>query len=226
VYNTPDGKRTLTGTHRVLFIESLLMVIHDLKYGDFHSGVQRFDELQRNQQIAVLLGIARALLRDNVPPPPKTAITEATVAAVYQRTVVILFDEIELKTNLDRTDPEVAKTLVPFSRKLALAAHQESPYSESEDLPEPTCTDREAWKILIADLRDELFWDYDWEMEEPLDGDPERNRAVKNELGIDGDYYVSVAPDPTDEQASQMLEDLWQLTAEVREHRHQPGQDE
>jgi hypothetical protein len=67
-----------------------------------------------------------------------------------------------------------------------------------------------------------------WGLEEPrdwaadkaaaLDADPDTGRETRKELGIDDNYFTAVAPDPTDEEAEQLLEELIGLTSDARQH--------
>ena len=85
MYNTPLGIRILQGAERRLFVETLAMIADDLSVADGPFGIKAFDELQRNQKIAVLHSVARALLLQNQPAPKLTAAIEAAVASVFQR---------------------------------------------------------------------------------------------------------------------------------------------
>ena len=62
--------------------------------GEVLAEVAVFEDLQPNQKIAVLLGVSKALLRDNVSPPPLTAISEEAVAVVYRHMQERIADEI------------------------------------------------------------------------------------------------------------------------------------
>ena len=53
-------------------------------------------------------------------------------------------------------------------------------------------------------------------MLEYLDAAPDASRRTKDVMGIDEDYFVSVPPDPTDEEAARMLMELRYLTPEDR----------
>ena len=94
MYRTSQGERTLWGAERRLFAESLAMIVDYLSEGDYSFGIAVLDDLQRNQKIAVLLGVSKSLLRDNVAPPPLTAVSEAAVAGVYQHMQDLVADEI------------------------------------------------------------------------------------------------------------------------------------
>ena len=90
----------------------------------------------------------------------------------------------------------------PRSRELVLAACREQGI---EELPDPESEDFDEWEVLVSSLADGVLWDEDWKDATHLDADPKASQAVKKLLGIDGDYYVAVSPDPTDVE----LEGVW-----------------
>lgn len=75
-------------------------------------------------------------------------------------------------------------------------------------LPRPDDSNEDEWSFLIDCFRDRVLWDNDWEMVDHQDIDPEQQRRVKEEMGIDEDYFVWVPPDPKDELAARMLTEL------------------
>ena len=219
MYRTSQGERTLRGAECRLFAKSLGMVVDYLSGGDYEAGVTLFDDLQRNQKIAVLLGVSKALLRDNVCPPPLTAISEAAVAAVFQHMQERIVDEIRESGRDELSDAsdvfgEELKDIGPSWRTLVLNACQET--SAVDRLLRPDDSNEDEWSFLIDCLQDRVLWDSDWEMVDQQDIDPEQQRRVKEEMGIDEDYFVWVPPDPKDELAARMLTELQYLTPEGR----------
>jgi len=95
-------------------------------------------------------------------------------------------------------------------RELVLAAGRET--GISADMSDFNENDPDDWDLLLDCLEDRLLWDRDWEMEDHLDADPETGRRLKQELGIDEDYFVAVPPDPTDEECERLLGELRELT--------------
>ena len=193
MYHTPAGERILTGAEARLFAESLGMLVDFLSDDDYELGNGPFDGLQRNQKIAVLLTIARALLCKEEPAPRLTATIEAAVAAVFQHVDDMLSMEIE--------DPQTSRP--PTWRQLVLAACRES--TDGSDLPSEEDEDLETWRLLIMYLEDRILWDNDWADDSLLDTDPEESRRMRCLLGIDDDDYVSVPAEPGDEEAERML---------------------
>ncbi|MCA9124491.1 MAG: hypothetical protein H6822_24995 [Planctomycetaceae bacterium] len=220
MYRTSQGERTLRGAERRLFLESLGMIVDFLSDdNDYTADITIFDELQRNQKVAVLLGISRALLRENVTPPTLTAISESAVAVVYGNIYDRIVEEIET-TYADDGMVEFAESgsnsesLAPSWRELVLAACRE--VTKLDDLPAAESSEAEEWEFLIDCLRDLILWDRDWQMIEHLDVPPETGQRLKEELGIDDAYFVWVPPDPTNEEAAEMVMELRYLTPEGR----------
>ena len=83
---TSNGERVLDGAEASLFRECLARLVDDLytlRDEDFAVGVTVFDRLTRTQKMAMLAVVGGALLRRDIPMPELTAVSEATVAAVF-----------------------------------------------------------------------------------------------------------------------------------------------
>ena len=66
-----------------------------------------------------------------------------------------------------------------------------------DELPELECDDIRQWESLIDSLAEAILWDRDFEMADSfLDVDPGVSRQRRRLLGIEDDYFASVAPDP------------------------------
>ena len=61
-----------------------------------------------------------------------------------------------------------------------------------------------------------MLWDADYEMQSMLDTSPDVSERVKQDLGINDDYFTAVPPDPPDEQVRLYLDALIGLTLEAR----------
>lgn len=205
MYNTPFGERVLAPAERRLFVTSVGMMLDLLSTDEYDLGIPVFDNLQLSQKIAVLHTITHALLREDVPAPDLTAVIEGGVASVYQHIRSMIVVEIE---TLEDDPPED-----DFStwRQLASAAGQGL---ESEEIPDPDSVDDEDWDFLIECLEGQVLWDHDWNSNEWQDASPDRGRHLKSKLGISDDYYITVPPEPTDEQAEWLLAELRELIAE------------
>jgi hypothetical protein len=205
---TPGGERTLMGAEAALFREALgvlVDMVRDDNEGLTEFAAPPFDNLQPNQKLAVLAGVGIALLQAKQPMPRLTAVCEATVGAVYE--VIMLMVEMEIDQPAEGCESQAW-------REMVLAACWEQGI---EELPDADCEDIGEWEVLVDSLADAVLWDEDWKDNEALlDVDPKASRAVKNLLGIDDDYYVAVAPDPTDEEINGICVTLRGLTRGMR----------
>ncbi|HEX7447261.1 MAG TPA: hypothetical protein VF306_06940 [Pirellulales bacterium] len=102
-----------------------------------------------------------------------------------------------------------------YWRSLLVAAIGELDGDECDDeLPDPSSCKIDDWNILVDVLDYSLLWDDDWETPEMvMDRDPETARLIKERLSIDDDYYVAIAPDPTDAEINQARATLRQIAA-------------
>jgi len=201
MYRTPVGDRILSPAEAQLFAESLRTVGDYLSDMELTMGANVFDDLQRNQQIAVLHTIARALLCQDEPAPALTAAIEAGVWCVYQN----IRDMIEVE--LDDVEEPMSG---PSWRQLILAACREA--EVGEELPGEDCLDKSEWDLCVDYLEARVLWDYDWQLEDSIDLSPDAGRRLKDELGIADDYFVAVPPDPPDAEAERLLQALIELT--------------
>ena len=203
MYDTPAGVRVLQGPERRLFATSLGMIADLLWSDDLAVDIAVFDDLQRNQKIAVLHTIAHALLCDETPAPDLTAVIEGAVASVFEHARSMVIQEIELPP-----DEEYFNDDLPTWRELILAAAREL---ELEEFPHHKSRDQDTWNFLIECLEATVLWDNDFEAENRLDAPPEQSHPLKSLLGIPDSYYVAVPWDPSDEEAEKLLEELKQL---------------
>jgi len=231
MWRTKIGERTLRGCEWDLFRAGLSALWEQI--GDSFdepelcaTGIGVFDRLQPAAKLAMLALVGTALRDEHEPCPELTALTEGTFGAVY----AVIRQEIEIEIDLGREEPPPESQ--EFSmRALVLAAFRETNpdwenslpepgYGDEDDekveapsLPEPDCEEIDAWDDLLDELMDRVLWDdRDFEEEELiLDVDPEVGRYLKRQLGIDGDYYTSVAPEPTDEQLASIRKTLRSL---------------
>ena len=186
---------------------------------DLEFGIPPFDELQRNQKIAALHLVARGLLCPDQPPPPLTAVLDATVAAIYVHAGDMLEGELlpDDLTDFDESlfgPPYVPERDLPTWRQMILAACRQQ--KMHADLPAADDADFHEWEDPLDFLDQCILWDTDWALLEHLDADPKKSREVKKQLGIDDDYFVAVPPEPADPEAARLLAELVELTREAR----------
>lgn len=216
MWHTSKGDRTLSGAEAQL-IRELIAFVHDeitiaLDQDDpYESGVALFDDLQPTQQLALLLEIGSALLDESRPVLELTAVREAAVYALF----CSLHSMIEIEIDLGRLDGKSNYQM----RSLAIAAIE---YSFSPEelrslrdqsmIPDLASNDIDEWQFLIESLADRILWDRDFDLEYlMIDQNPENANTMKRLLGIDGDHYAHVAPDPKTDQLGPIHEQLRRL---------------
>ena len=235
VWRTQLGERVLRGGEWELFREGISVLwdmVEDAPEDDpDETGVVAFDRLQRNQKLAMLALVGRALRDEKVPPPELTAVTEGTVAAVFQQILDGILFEIDIADPLDPTvrDLEVAAGWTLW-RRLCIGACCAAMRPETQQslepeiageeelfeswwegpLPDASSADEENWESVVEWLSGRVLWeDGDYEMEDEfLDDDPVSSAARKALLGIDDAYFSDVAPDPTDSQLEAIRQTL------------------
>jgi hypothetical protein len=230
MWKTPLGERALEGAEWALFREALGM-LWDLVEMEFDTGekelsamgVGSFDRLTPNQKLAMLALVGRALRSVDVPAPELTSVSEGTVAAVF----ALLRDEAdsELRRAASPTANVTAEEVerATFWRELVRAAYPEveavrageaeGEESGSEgdavvpaaDLPAVTSHDKEDWELMLDLLNDAVLWDTDYDTEELfLDAPPGQRVDDMEFLGVDEGYFMGIAPDPTDEELTEV----------------------
>ncbi len=214
MWRTSEGERVLGGAEWDLFREGLAGIWDDIDHSlenedSFCCGITAFDHLQRNQKLALLALVGKALRDETVPMPALTAHTEGTVAAVFEYIRQSIETEIGLHQE-PRNSPDAT-----FWRDLVLAAYREVEEDWEEPLPEPTCDDPDEWSVLIDVLAEWILWDYDFDMEDCfLDSDPVVAEAKMKEMGIARDYYLQPAPDPSDAELEGIRDTLRKIASQ------------
>jgi hypothetical protein len=109
--------------------------------------------------------------------------------------------EIDLEDEIRREEPESADQATEL-RRLIIAACREWKEYRRYKFPAESSKDAEKWDYLLEDLANRILWeDGDYAMAaEFIDEEPEEFRAKMAMMGIDPDYFVDIAPDPTDEE--------------------------
>jgi hypothetical protein len=215
MWRTSTGERVLRGAEWKLFCEGISVVwdlVEDSEDGcDLsESGISAFDALQPRQRLALLALVGTALQDEAMPAPRLTAHTEATVAVVFEHIRQSVETEIELGSEIEPTE-------TPQSwRDLILAAYRQAAGKEEVQLPSPSCDDFEEWNLLLECLEECILWDHDYAMGNVfLDADPAVSREEMKCMGIAEDYYLELAPDPTDEELERIRGTLRALTGKT-----------
>ncbi len=209
MWHTANGNRVLRGAEAQVFADSLLDLAQNelVEDGDYCTGIPAFDALTYSQKITTLNQVAQALFREDVPMPELTAVLEGTVGAVFQALHWLVEEEAEAVPNRDKS-----------LRILVSSACRDQ---GGEGVPRPSHRGIEDWRFCVDCLHDAILWERDYLGESILtDLPPEHNRALKQNMGVSDGYFLAVAPDPTSEQAADLLGNLLTLCQEVARKGH------
>jgi hypothetical protein len=225
MWRTPIGERILVGAEWDLFRAGLGLLKDQVETSlddpDLAmTGVGAFDRLQPAAKLAMLALVGKALHDEAEPCVELTALSEGTFAAVYD--VIRQFIEIEIDFAREGATPDDDESPL---RMLVLAAFREVSPEWDGSLPAPDCEDIDEWTFLLDALIDRVLWDRDFDEEELfVDADPGQGQLLKRELGIVGDYFTAIAPEPTDDQLAACRESLRQLCQRAPQRsRPEPG---
>lgn len=207
MWHTSRGDRTLDGDEAALvsraideMVAALLMHVDEEFEDDATdcvSGIAVYDACTPSQRIGLLHDVAKHLLTETQEPLPLSALADATVAAVF----IEIRDQIAIEIGLASDLPEEG---LSSWRQMVLDAHQSVfPSRADEDHVasthglSATSDDLHEWEAMVEELADLILWDRDFEMAEVfLDIDPGVSRHRRRLLGIDDNYFTTVAPDP------------------------------
>ncbi len=225
LWHTSRGDRTLRGQEAALIqaaIDTMIDALMDHVDDEFDdasattgygSGIAIYDAFSPAQQIGLLYDVAKHLLTDTKTTLALSAPLEATVAAIFVEARDQVAIEIDFHSCRPRSESE------PTWREMVLAAYRSvfanataeetdaignhaSPGERTDDechpeLPDKLCSDIHVWERLVDSLTDAILWDRDFEMADSfLDVDPGVSHHRRRLLGINEDYFSSVAPDP------------------------------
>ncbi|MFC1634882.1 hypothetical protein ACFL5Z_08570 [Planctomycetota bacterium] len=209
MWRTERGDRTLEGAEAKLFAETLLSLLDwavSRRLDYYESGVESFDSLTFGQRISALAVIGNGLLRKDTPLVRLTAVLEGTIAAVFE----FLERSIYYEINSPESDTSW--------RELVVAARIETEPEEATkmDIPNPTCTDINTWKLEVESLSDRILFDTDYEDSKLyIDFPPEKSKELLDWMDIDDDYFTAIADDLTDEQAQETIRELQKLSRSI-----------
>jgi hypothetical protein len=173
VWWTAYGKRTLEGAEAILFAETLLNLVDEIRlsqFDNYYTGVEVFDSLTFGQKISVLAIIGNGLLRMNVPCVELTDVTEGAVGAVFEHLINLIAVEIDGPMRGSNWRVKV------------IAARRAA---EGQDIPASTCDDLEEWIMEVGSLAESVLmdagYDDDYLYLDPL---PEDSKWLKRIAGI------------------------------------------
>lgn len=176
-------------------------------YGFSMTGVQVFDRLSAPQKLAILAETCEAMTSPSIAAPKLTAVNEGAVAALLQSFWNQLVVELDMCDDFDDDDYPVLEC----RRALLDAFEGEEDPDTLDMLPHVDESDSEMWHDLFTLFESRFLDDTDYEMAALLDAPAEKAEEVKALLGIDDEYFVSVAPDPTDRQMHKVNQKLAKL---------------
>lgn len=225
MWHTTRGQRTLSGAEANLIRQSLTAIYDTLETvclpadEGYNSGVDLFDRLSPEQQLAMLANVGEALLCQHVLPPPLTALSEATAAAIFGGLQARI--EEELDADVSNSDNVLDPSTFWRSLLHKVVAQQQPPGSP---LPEPSSNDWKRWNTLIELVASEVLGADDWNMEDlVVDSSPEQSTAIKDGLEITSDYFDAIAPDPAGPELHAIRRRLDALTGLQHAQNEQKG---
>ncbi len=215
MWHTSRGDRTLRGDEAALVrmsIESMIdtLLIHvddeidneeagaDARI-DCESGIPTYDALTISQRIALLHDVAMYLLTDTRGVLPLSAELEAAVAAIFIEIRDQVAIEIDFPSINNRRGGPTWRAMVRNAYDCVFAADETGLHDHEVDEEVPVAENREIyrWEYLIESLSDAILWDRDFEMADSfLDDDPGVSHHRRQLLGIDDEYFTSIARDP------------------------------
>ena len=81
-----------------------------------------------------------------------------------------------------------------------------------KNIPNPTCTDLDDWKLEVEILSDCVLWDVDYEDPQLyIDFSPEKSKELLDWMDIDDDYFTAIADDLPDDKAQEAIRELQKL---------------
>jgi hypothetical protein len=223
MWHTSRGDRTLRGREAALIQAAIDVMIdalmdhvddefEDSSAAGCEAGIAVYDAFSPAQKIGLLYDVAKHLLTDTTATLALSAALEATVAAIFVEARDQVAIEIDFRSSTPPSDGQ------PTWREMVLAAYR-SVFANAADeadaignlashdqpaddenlaeLPDELCRDIHVWERLVDGLTDAILWDRDFEMSDSfLDVDPGVSHHRRRLLGINEDYFTSIAPDP------------------------------
>lgn len=200
MWRTPEGTRVLDGLEGELARVGLRTAVELIEAG-IDSGepwvfdVDQFDALTPEQQLALLAEVGQALWNKEVRSPDHSAVNEAAVYVIFRAVLTAVESEID----------GASDSSVPV-RQLICDLLSQAPWGDAKEGEDdddfaiaPDCGDMSEWEFAIECIADGILWDRDFELDIfVVDSSPEKADFVKSYLGMEEDYFTSIASDPTD----------------------------
>lgn len=200
-----------------------------------NTGISVYDSLAFGQRIAMLHRAARHLLTtDAFAGRLIAAVDDATIAAIYCEIRDRVEMEIDFATDLEEDDepfdpqydrpysrrenaepdaiirdPAASNTSILWRRWVVDACCEllgDGPWHDCQSDLAIIAIPIIDWEDWIDLLASEVLWDRDFEFADSfLDAEPKAARSRRQVLGIEEDYFVQPAPDPTPAQVERMI---------------------
>ena len=211
MWETSEGIRTLEGAEAYLVRELVHYLLDQIMVGieinePHRSDVPVFDALQPTQQLVMLSQVAQGLLSHNAPPPALTAINEGAIYALFCE----LRGLIEIEVDFERLGESQENTIRTAAIDAWSQHHQWCDSVEDGDTtPDPSSMDVDQWAWFVELIADQILWDRDFDLDGLVaDIQPEKADQLKAYLGIERDYYSTVAPDVNDIDIKQISDQI------------------
>lgn len=210
MWNTTLGCRVLTATEARWVGDAAYRLTDDIRTNmpregqsgeSLAIGVPLFDQMTPEQQIVMINRVIGYLFNPSLDPPPRSALLDATIAAIYTHAYGDVCAEIDSARGDDESeqdDTECRQAVIQALRDKPIEAGEEP----QSDFPDPNSDDMEEWEMAIDSLRGCVLPDEDWQMAEfALDLPSDQSAKIKQQLGIDGDYFIDIPPEVTRAEA-------------------------
>jgi len=169
----------------------------------FETGIVLYDSMPWQHQLNALDQVTTALMDRAAVVARRTAVHDATIAAIFETAKIMVDTEIFDNESTDW-------------RKLSRDAYRQCFRPEDDDtqgLP-TTLGDRrmDRWSFVLDLMADRHLPDRDYEMAPRfLDADPENAAPVRAVMGIDDSYFSAVVDDVSPQEATAMIDRIRQL---------------
>ena len=199
MWHTERGQVCFKGKEGQLLKMGLMSLAQELRDSheigdDYTLGLKAFDRLTYNQRVWTLHTIAQALFREDVSAPHLSAYLESGVATVFRQILIDIEIEIEIDMESKNWRTMVTAALQEIGTKLEV---------------DTSCEDVDEWGMEIEILEARIFWDADYETIDLVeDAPPEQSAEWLKKFGTADDYYTAFPPDPTDDEAEQLFNEL------------------
>jgi hypothetical protein len=206
VWWTAYGERTLEGAEAILFAETLLNLVDQIKinqFNDYNIGIQIFDELTFEQRISVLSIVGTGLLRVDVPCVKLMEVAEGAIASVFEHLINLIAVEID------------GPAFDSDWREKVIAARKTT---ATEHVLASTCEDLEEWIDEVEALTERILWDIVYDDDYIyLNHSPEDSIWLKNIEGMSDSYYLEALEDLSRKDLDRKIIELRELCLSIVE---------